>query len=108
MIILGPGVNISEWEADLQIELVKRGRLGQVFHDIDGIRPIINPTPPISLDFETHSKFTQAQGAYDAKLVQWVEGEIEAKGLMARTMTIIVKSPNSPSMSAKQLVNLLA
>ena len=61
MIILGTGANFVEWETDLQTELVKRGRLGHVFHDIDGIPPAIRPIAPKWTSGTTNEEFLSSQ-----------------------------------------------
>ena len=42
-IILEAGVSFAKWKSGLQAKLARRNVLGHVFHDIPGIRPVLNP-----------------------------------------------------------------
>ena len=80
MIILGTEANFVEWETDLQTELVKRGRLGHVFHDIVGIPPAIMPTAPERKDGMTSEEFLKSQQDYTKCLTQWLREKLTQKG----------------------------
>ncbi|POS81725.1 hypothetical protein EPUL_006558, partial [Erysiphe pulchra] len=84
-VILGPGVSLSNWIANLQSALVRRKCLGNVFHNIPGIKPALRPIEPNgnTSDAEYSKKITE----YEIELVKWIEGEIEARNILVNRIT---------------------
>lgn len=107
MVILGPGVNFGVWKLDLQMELVRCGLIGHVFHDI-GIPPKPKPTAPARTEGQTESAFIQLQEDYEIKLERWTEGEIIAKEVIMRRVAFADTLQNFWTATAKELYDGIA
>lgn len=102
-IVLAPGVSFADWESDLQAALVKKGRLGHVFHNIKEIIPIIEPIEPTRTEGQSDSDFSSLHKDYEMKAAMWREGEIEAKNILMRRLSEGVRPQNFRRMTAKQV-----
>lgn len=101
--VLAPGVSFADWESDLQAALVKKGRLGHVFHNIKEIKLTIEPVEPVRTDGQSDSVFNSLREDYEMSAARWREGEIETKNILMRRLSEGVRPQNFRRMTAKQV-----
>lgn len=101
-VILGQGVSLYKWIADLQSALVRRRCIGHVFHDIHGIKAIVCPTTPEKAHLSPEA-YAAAVSEYELELQKFQEGEIEARSILAARIERAICPPNLMSMSAKNI-----
>ncbi|KAI0990905.1 hypothetical protein K3495_g17282, partial [Podosphaera aphanis] len=106
-VILGPGVSLSTWIANLQSALVRRRCLGHVFHNIPGIKPAMRPTAPEKGTL-TDAEYSTKMKEFENDLISWTEGEIEARNILVNRITKDVCPQNFLNMTAKQLFDHVA
>ena len=107
-IILGPGTSFLDWESDLQAALIKKGRLSHIFHNLEEIRPAIQPTEPLNKQGQSDIEFSKLLDKHYDDLREWKEGEIEAKNILLRRLSQNVRPQNFRHMSAKQIFDNIA
>lgn len=101
-VVLGQGVSLYKWIADLQSALVRRRCIGHVFHDINGIKAVVSPIMPVrgQNSMEDHQRAVQE---YEEELQKFQEGEIEARSILAARIEREICPSNLMNMSAKQI-----
>lgn len=107
-IILAPGVSFTDWESDLQVALIKKGRPAHVFHDLEEIEPALRPIAPTRKEGQTDQQFEQILLKYKEAAKKWKEGEIEAKNVLIRRLSEGVRPQDYRRMSAKQVFDNIA
>ena len=85
-IVLTPGVSFVDWESDLQVALIRKGRLAHVFHDFEEIQPAQRPSEPIRGENQTEDQLCKTSVKYAEDLARWEEREIEAKNILLRRL----------------------
>lgn len=106
-IILGPGISLSNWIASLQSALVRRKCLGHVFHNIQGIKPVLRPTAPEKGDLND-AEYSIKTNEYEVLLASWIEGEIEARNILVNSITKDICPQHFLNMTAKQIFDHVA
>ncbi|POS85450.1 hypothetical protein EPUL_002011, partial [Erysiphe pulchra] len=101
-VVLGQGVSLYKWIADLQSALVRRRCIGHVFHDIHGIKAIVCPVTPVKDSFSNEA-YAVAVSEYELELQKFQEGEIEARSILAARIERAICPPNLMNMSAKKI-----
>lgn len=81
VVILGPGVGLSNWIANIQSALVRRKCLGHVFHNVPGIKPAKCPEMPKKED-SSSAEYSAKIREYENELMKWTEEEIEARNIL--------------------------
>lgn len=101
-VVLGQGVSLYKWIADLQSALVRRRCIGYIFQDINGIKPVVCPTMPVrgKSSMEDHQRAVEK---YEEELQKYQEGEIEARSILAARIEREICPSNLMNMSAKQI-----
>ena len=103
-VVLGHGVSLYKWIADLQSALVRRRCIGHVFHDINGIKPVRCPVMP-DRGKSSPEEYARLIGQYEEDLQRFQEGEIEARSILAPRIEREICPPNLMNMTAKQIYN---
>ena len=103
-VVLGHGVSLYKWIADLQSALVRRRCIGHVFHDINGIKPVRCPVMP-DRGNSSPEEYARLIGQYEEDLQRFQEGEIEARSILAARIKREICPPNLMNMTAKQIYN---
>lgn len=80
--VLGQGFSLYKWIADLQSALVRRRRIGHVFHDIYRIKQIVSPAEPVRYT-STNKVYSLLMREYEDNLVRFQERETEAHSILA-------------------------
>ncbi|POS81984.1 hypothetical protein EPUL_006685, partial [Erysiphe pulchra] len=106
-VILGPGISLSNWIASLQSSLVRRKCLGHVFHNIQGIKPVLRPIAPEKGDLND-AEYSIKTNEYEVLLASWIEGEIEARNILVNSITKDICPQNFLNMTAKQIFDHVA
>ncbi|POS82653.1 hypothetical protein EPUL_006608, partial [Erysiphe pulchra] len=99
-VVLGQGVSLYKWIADLQSALVRRRCIGHVFHDINGIKAIVAPKLP-EKGLCSAEAYEAAVSKYERDMQTFQEGEIEARSILASRIERSICPPRLMSMTAK-------
>ncbi|KHJ32152.1 hypothetical protein EV44_g4975 [Erysiphe necator] len=87
---------------------VKHGCLAHVFHNIDGITPILRPVLPARVPDQDDEDYKKLEAEYQTNLTKWVEGEIQDKNMLIKRMILTVRPQSVRIMTAKQLFDHVA
>lgn len=101
-VILGQGVSLFKWIADLQSALVRTRCIGHVFHNIHGIKAVVCPVTPEKGSLSTEA-YAVAVSEYEQELQKFQEGEIETRSILASRIERSICPPSLMTISAKSI-----
>lgn len=105
--VLGPGVPFNAWRGGLQARLSILNVVGNVFHDIRGIKPLHMPMEP-ACENDGSEDSKSAWEKYESDLEKWAHGEFRAKDAIISRLSPDLIPEDYDVLTSKELYESLA
>ena len=105
---LGSRVSFTAWRIGLQGRLSTIRLLGNLFHDMKGVRPIPMPTEPKPFEGQERNDWVAACKEFEKKFEDWTHGETQSKQAIIARLSPELISDECEMPSAKELYKSLA